>query len=256
MRTLWSDILTDIALGVADATKESQVRKALKRYLMLKAVLIKPVRGGGNRLNRNINLAERLMKAFYNGEEDVVWETALEIEKTRQTKRGLWRKKHRKRNLERELLVGKKREGEAKRRSDRAKLLTNDGELSKAFATMVQRGVAPPTKKIISQLIEKFPHRKNRVSWPDKDRIGELRSLVEQATQGMDVDDCIMDEDDHCKYAVKRNVELMSESLRELQKSVENDFQAVQVQWQDIVKVASRAKKSTGGGYVRLHHGI
>ena len=31
LRTLWSDILIDIALGVSDATKESQVRKALKR---------------------------------------------------------------------------------------------------------------------------------------------------------------------------------------------------------------------------------
>ena len=56
--TLWSDILTDIALGMADATKESEARNALKRYLMLKAVLIKPVRGGGGRRNRNTNLTE------------------------------------------------------------------------------------------------------------------------------------------------------------------------------------------------------
>ena len=45
--TLWSDLLTDIALGLADATKESEARRALKRYLMVKAVLIQPVRGGG-----------------------------------------------------------------------------------------------------------------------------------------------------------------------------------------------------------------
>ena len=49
LRTLWADIFTDISLGMADATKESEARKALKRYLMLKAVLIKPVRGGGGR---------------------------------------------------------------------------------------------------------------------------------------------------------------------------------------------------------------
>ena len=29
--TLWSDLLTDIALGLADATNESEARKALKR---------------------------------------------------------------------------------------------------------------------------------------------------------------------------------------------------------------------------------
>ena len=45
--TLWSDILTDIALGMADATKESEAWNALRRYLMLKVVLTKPVRGGG-----------------------------------------------------------------------------------------------------------------------------------------------------------------------------------------------------------------
>ena len=49
----------DIALGMADATRESKARKALNRYLMLKADLIKPVRGGGGRRNRNINLAEK-----------------------------------------------------------------------------------------------------------------------------------------------------------------------------------------------------
>ena len=38
--TLWSDLLTDIALGMADAKKESEARRALKRYLMVKAVLI------------------------------------------------------------------------------------------------------------------------------------------------------------------------------------------------------------------------
>ena len=72
LRTLWSDLFTDIALSMADATKESEARKVLKRYLMLKAVLIKPVRGGGSRHNRNINLAEKLMESFYKGKEDEV----------------------------------------------------------------------------------------------------------------------------------------------------------------------------------------
>ena len=47
LSTLWSDLLTDIALGMADATKESEAWRALKKYLMLKAVLIQPLRGGG-----------------------------------------------------------------------------------------------------------------------------------------------------------------------------------------------------------------
>ena len=71
--TLWSDLLTDVAIGLADATKESEAWKALKRYLMLKAVLIQPVRGGGHR-SRNINMTQKLKAAFYYGKEEEVWE--------------------------------------------------------------------------------------------------------------------------------------------------------------------------------------
>ena len=87
--TLWSDLLTDIALGMADATKESEARRALKRYLMVKAVLIQPVRGGGLRRNRNANLTEKLKVSFWRGREDEVWQTAVDIEQTRQRKRAL-----------------------------------------------------------------------------------------------------------------------------------------------------------------------
>ena len=59
--TLWSDLVTDVALRMVDAKKKSEARKALRRYLMLKAVLIQPSRGGGCRRNRNLNLTERLM---------------------------------------------------------------------------------------------------------------------------------------------------------------------------------------------------
>ena len=45
--TLGSDLLTDIALEMNDVKKESEVWRALKRYLMVKAVLIQPVRSGG-----------------------------------------------------------------------------------------------------------------------------------------------------------------------------------------------------------------
>ena len=62
-----------------------------------------------------------------------------------------------------EALAAKYYLGRAKRRSDRAKVLTNDGELSKAFATMVQRGVAPSSEKIIAQLTTKFPWRRRKV---------------------------------------------------------------------------------------------
>ena len=68
-------------------------------------------------------------------------------------------------------------------------MLTNDGELRKAFATMVQRGVAPSTDDIVAQLTEKFPPRRNRVSWPNKNRIDELRNLIEKTVIEMDVDE-------------------------------------------------------------------
>jgi len=38
------------------------------------------------------------------------------------------------------------------RRSDKAKVLANDGEFLKTSATMVQRGMAPPTGNMVDQL--------------------------------------------------------------------------------------------------------
>ena len=137
---------------------------------------------------------------------------------------------------------------EAQRRSKRAKILTNDGELRKAFATMVQRGVAPPTHDILAQLKRKFPPRSNRVSWPDKDRIAELRRLIEKPIVEMDVDES----EGRNESTIDDTNRLVTDSLQELKESIENDFQAVQVQWEDIVRVASRAKKSTGGGLCQL----
>ena len=69
-----------------------------------------------------------------------------------------------------EALAAKYNVGRAKRRSDRAKVLTNDGELSKAFATMVERGVVPSTDKILTQLKTNFPSR-SRIEFMN---LGEL----------------------------------------------------------------------------------
>ena len=66
-------------------------------------------------------------------------------------------KRRKKRNLDGKPKNRASRRDDVKRRSDRAKVLTNDGELSKAFATMVQRGVAPSTDDIIAQLSTKIP---------------------------------------------------------------------------------------------------
>ena len=101
---------------MADATKKSEARTALRRYIMLKSVLVKPVRGGGGRWNRNINMTEKLMISFYKGEEDQVWKTALEIERRRQEKRALQQKKRRKRNLKGDVIERKDNKGEARRR--------------------------------------------------------------------------------------------------------------------------------------------
>ena len=83
---LWSDLLTDIALGMVDAKNKSEAWAALKRFLMVKAVLIQPVRGGGGRRNRNVNLTERLVFSFWKGEEDEVWQIAVELEDSRRKK--------------------------------------------------------------------------------------------------------------------------------------------------------------------------
>ena len=71
---------------------------------------------------------------------------------------------------------------------------------------------------------------------------------IEKTAQKMAVDDT-MEEDNASPVNSNRP---LTESFIDLQKSLENDFQAVQVQWQDIVLAASRAKKSTGGGLCQL----
>ena len=164
---IWSDLLGDIALGMANATKEIEAWGTLKRYLMVKAVLIQPVRGGGGQRNRNVNMTQKLMAAFWKGKEDEVWKTSLDIENKREKNRTAQMEKRRtKRTRKGKVINMQSHKDSAKRRSDRAKVLTNDGELSKAFATMVQRGVAPPTDDIVAQLSSKFPKRKRRVLWP------------------------------------------------------------------------------------------
>ena len=240
--TLWSDLLTDIALGMADASKESEALSALKRYLMVKAVLIQPVRGGGGRRNRSINLTQKLMAAFFKGKEDKVWQTSMQIENKRKKSSAAQTTRRRtKRSLNGKVLNQKKKENEGKRRSERAKVLTNDGALSKAYATMVQRGVAPSSNEIIAQLTSKFPKRKKRVQWPDESRIDELRKVVEDIVVETDVDE----DDLKQETTTAHSDSLLSESLKELHESIENDFQAVQIQWKDIFVVASRAKNST-----------
>ena len=104
---------------------------------------------------------------------------------------------------------------------------------------MVQRGIAPSTDDIMAQLKTKFPNRRRKVRWPDKDRINELRNLVEKVVIPMDVDEC---EEEKESMAVNSG-DLIWGSLRELRNSIENDFQAVEVHWEDIFMVASRAKK-------------
>ena len=157
---------------------------------MLKAVLIKPVRGGGGRHNRNVNLTERLMTSFWKGKEAEVWETAIEIERSRQKKNKRQRMRKSKRNRKGERIENSRNRDEVKRRSDKTKVLSNGGELRKAYATMVQRDVAPATNDILEQLKTKFPNRGNTVHWPDTNRIEGLRNLVKKTIVEMELDEC------------------------------------------------------------------
>ena len=78
-----------------------------------------------------------------------------------------------------------------------------------------------------------------------EERIDELRKLIEEITIERDANST-----GNTKELTGRDLDI--ESLHDLKESIENDFQAVQVQWEDIVKAASRAKKSTGGGLCQL----
>ena len=48
----------------------------------------------------------------------------------------------------------------------RVKRLVNDGELSKAARDIDGAGVAEPTPKVVAELAEKYPKRREEVSWP------------------------------------------------------------------------------------------
>ena len=78
---------------MAEETKVSEARRALKRYRMVKAVLIQQVRGEGGRRNRNVDMTEKLMFSFWKGNENEVWQTSFEIKESRQKKRILQQKR-------------------------------------------------------------------------------------------------------------------------------------------------------------------
>ena len=64
LSTLWSVLASDLALGMADATKESDAWRALKKYHMVKTILIQPVRSREERRNRGVNMRQKLMFSF------------------------------------------------------------------------------------------------------------------------------------------------------------------------------------------------
>ena len=113
---------------------------------------------------------------------------------------------------------------DVKRRSDCVKDLPNDGEPSTACSMMVQRGVAPPTDNIISQLKRKFPVRRKAIQWLRRERIDELSKLVKEIIA--------IERDVNPRINIKdlAGKELEAESFRYLKDQIENNFQAVQIQ--------------------------
>ena len=92
------------------------------------------------------------------------------MEKVKERKRNALNKRRRnERDARVKEIRGRYYKHAVKMRKDWAKLLTNDGELIKAFATMVSRGVAPSADDIPRQLKAKFPSLKSEVRWPNKD---------------------------------------------------------------------------------------
>ena len=112
----------------------------------------------------------------------------------------------------------------------------------------MQRGVASSTDDIVAQLSRKFPIQKNTVKRSSKDRINGLRNIIEKSLNQVDEDNCM----EKIEQPISMSDGLGLESLRELIDSIENDFQAVQVHCEEIVKAASRPKKLTGGGLCQL----
>ena len=121
--------MTDIAIRLDRAGKESEARRALKRYLMLKAVLIKPVRRWTPLESKNEYDGKTYKTSFYKGKEQEIWNTSLGIEKQRRKNRLDHKNKRGKRNRKGDAIEKRTSKDEVQRRSDKAKTLTNDGEL-------------------------------------------------------------------------------------------------------------------------------
>ena len=103
------------------------------------------------------------------GKHDEVWESALQLDAQRKSKgkKMVSSTPNKKQYAD----VDHFSKSDMEKRYKRARSLTNDGEFSKAFGAVVERGKAPLNAKVLRELKRKNPSRINPVSWPTEEKL-------------------------------------------------------------------------------------
>ena len=152
LRQWWSKAVTVTLLDWLKASTAKEALQAVERWCKIKAVIVKPLRGGRKKKNKAAlyKWQQNLMR-WINGDWENVWSEACDLEKRRA--------KSRKRQKNKKLTPQLPHEAQMKKWI-RIKRLVNDGELSKAARDIDGAGVATPTKEIVDELRAKYPKRK------------------------------------------------------------------------------------------------
>ena len=203
---------------------------ATERYFKLKGALVMPLRSGRRHRGRSIGSLEKRLWSWIEGRHVEVWEATLKVERQRTIK---VRKSITKKRATNE---GNKpwSERDMERRYRRAKSFANDGEYSKAFSAVVNRGKAPLNDRVLEELRSMNPPRINQVQWPTREEIKEERERTRNTLKkfglpknSVDVDNCTPD-------------------------TFEDELQAIEISADDIVSAAKSARRNTTGGLQQI----
>ena len=118
-----------------------------------------PLRSGKSHRSHSTRALQKRLWSWIEGNYDDVWEAALKVEMQRNCK--VRRKKNANPKSPKEIEPWSERDMDSRYR--RAKSLANDGEYSKAFSAIVDRGKAPLSHKVLEDLRSMNPSRINQV---------------------------------------------------------------------------------------------
>ena len=229
--TLWSKALTKALLALAKAKTEREGREATERYFKLKGTLVMPLRAGSRHRGHAVRSMEKRLWTWIEGKHDEVWEAAVNLENKRSKKKS--------NNIKEQDKTGDDPWSvrDLERRYRRAKTLANDGEYSKAFSAIVDRGKAPISAKVMKDLKRMNPPRMNTVCWPTKKEVEEERQRARKVFKKWEVGATAGEQTDISDF-------------------FEDGTEAAEISTDDIIQAAKTAKRNSSGGLQQITLGF